>query len=67
MDQNDKIQFFEDKRIRTAWDEEHEVWYFSIVDEVAVLTDSGPHRCAGRWAVLYGPPARPGIHNIFLP
>lgn len=40
MAQNDKIQLFEDKRIRTAWDEEKEEWYFSIVDAVAVLTDS---------------------------
>lgn len=28
MAQNDKIQLFEDKRIRTAWDEEKEEWYF---------------------------------------
>ena len=40
MSQNDKIQLFEDKRIRTAWDEENEEWYFSIVDAVSVLTDS---------------------------
>ena len=40
MAQNDKIQLFEDKRIRTAWDEEKEEWYFSIVDVIAVLTDS---------------------------
>ena len=40
MEQSDKIQLFEDKRIRTAWDEEKEEWYFSIVDVVAVLTDS---------------------------
>ena len=40
MVQNDKIQLFEDKRIRTAWDEEKEEWYFSIVDVVGVLTDS---------------------------
>ena len=40
MSQNDKIQLSEDKRIRTAWDEEKEEWYFSIVDVVAVLTDS---------------------------
>jgi len=40
MEQNNKIQLFEDKRIRTAWDEEREEWYFSIVDVVAVLTDS---------------------------
>lgn len=40
MGQNDKIQLFEDKRIRTAWDEEREEWYFSIVDVVDVLTGS---------------------------
>lgn len=36
---NDKIQLYEDQPIRTAWDEEHEEWYFSIVDVVGVLTD----------------------------
>ena len=40
MAQSDKIQLFEDKRIRTAWDAEKEEWYFSIVDVVGVLTDS---------------------------
>ena len=38
--ENNKIQLFEDRKIRTAWDEEQEEWYFSIVDVVAVLTDS---------------------------
>lgn len=38
--ENDKIQLFEDRKIRTAWDAEQEEWYFSIVDVVAVLTDS---------------------------
>jgi hypothetical protein len=37
MDDN-KIQLFEDKRIRTAWDEEHEEWLFSVVDVVEVLS-----------------------------
>jgi len=40
MSTNDKIQIFEDKRIRTAWDAEAEEWYFSVVDVVGVLTDS---------------------------
>ena len=35
-----EIQLFENQRIRTAWDEEKEEWYFSIVDVVGVLTDS---------------------------
>ena len=53
MAQNDKIQLFEDKRIRTAWDEEKEEWYFSIVDVVAVLTDQPDQRSASNyWAKL---------------
>ena len=53
MPQNDKIQLFEDKRIRTAWDEEKEEWYFSVVDVVAVLTDQPNARHASTyWAVL---------------
>ncbi len=34
------IQLFENQKIRAAWDEQHEEWYFSIVDVIAVLTDS---------------------------
>ena len=53
MAQNDKIQLFEDKRIRTAWDEEKEEWYFSIVDVVTVLTDQPDQRGASNyWAKL---------------
>ena len=53
MGQNDKIQLFESKRIRTAWDEETEEWYFSIVDVVAVLTDQPDQRGASNyWAKL---------------
>ena len=53
MAQNDKIQLFEDKRIRTAWDEEKDEWYFSIVDVVAVLTDQPDQRGASNyWAKL---------------
>ena len=37
---SDKIQLFEDQPIRTAWDEEKEEWYFSVVDVVGVLTES---------------------------
>lgn len=40
MERNENIQLFEDSRIRTAWDEANEEWYFSIVDVVGVLTDS---------------------------
>ncbi len=35
-----EIQKFEERSIRTAWDEEREEWYFSVVDVIAVLTES---------------------------
>ncbi|WP_035767992.1 hypothetical protein [Butyrivibrio sp. NC2002] len=35
----DKVQLFEDQPIRTAWVEDEEEWYFSIVDVVGVLTE----------------------------
>ncbi len=40
MDENNSIQLFEDRKIRTAWDEEQEEWYFSVVEVIAVLTHS---------------------------
>ena len=40
LQENDKIQLYENQPIRTAWDEENEEWYFSIIDVVAVLTES---------------------------
>ena len=53
MTQNDQIQLFENKRIRTAWDAEKEEWFFSIVDVVAVLTDQPDQRHAAKyWSVL---------------
>ena len=39
MSEQDKIQLFEDQPIRTAWDEEQEEWFFSVVDVVGVLTE----------------------------
>lgn len=50
MDQDNKIQLFEDKKIRTAWDEEQEEWYFSVIDVVEVLTESPNPR--KYWSVL---------------
>ena len=43
MDENN-IQIFEDKKIRTAWNEYEEEWYFTVVDVIAVLTDSNEPR-----------------------
>lgn len=40
MSQKEALQLFGDRTIRTAWSEEEEKWYFSIVDAIAILTDS---------------------------
>ena len=40
MTKKQALQLFEQKKVRTIWDEEQEKWYFAIVDVVAVLTDS---------------------------
>lgn len=50
MTQHNAIKLFETKKIRTIWDDKEEKWYFSIVDVVAVLTDSPNPR--KYWSVL---------------
>ena len=50
MAENTRIKLFEDKKVRTIWDEEAEEWYFSVVDVVAVLTESPNPR--KYWSVL---------------
>ena len=40
MTQHNAIKLFEEKRVRTVWDDQQEKWYFSVIDVVAVLTDS---------------------------
>ena len=53
MSEQNKIQLFENQKIRTAWDEEKEEWYFSVVDVIAVLTDQQTARGASNyWAKL---------------
>ena len=50
---SDQIQTFENQAIRTAWDEEKEEWYFSIVDVIGVLTDQPDTRHAAKyWSVM---------------
>ena len=50
MVKQNAIKVFEEKKVRTVWDSEREEWYFSIVDVVAVLTDSDNPR--KYWSVL---------------
>ena len=50
MTQHNKIQLFEEKKVRALWDDVAEKWYFSVIDVVAVLTDSPNPR--NYWKVL---------------
>ena len=53
MPNEENLQLFEDQAIRTAWNEEEEEWYFSIVDVVGVLTEQPDTRHAAKyWSVL---------------
>lgn len=53
MSEQDKIQLFENQKIRTAWDTEKEEWYFSVTDVIAVLTEQPTARGASNyWAKL---------------
>ena len=50
MEQINAIQIFEDKKVRTLWDSDQEKWFLSIVDIIAILTDSPNPR--KYWSVL---------------
>ncbi len=53
MKHQNAIQVFEDKKVRTLWEEEQEKWYFSIIDIVAILTDQLDYQGARNyWKVL---------------
>ena len=53
MTQKHKIQLFEDKKVRTVWDDELQKWFFSIVDVCGVLTEQLDYDHAKNyWKVL---------------
>ena len=53
MSDIENMQLFEDQPIRTAWNEEDEEWYFSVVDVIGILTDQPDSRRAAKyWSVL---------------
>jgi hypothetical protein len=49
MTQKHKIQLFEDKQVRTVWDDEQQKWFFSIVDVCGVLTESKDYLTARKY------------------
>ena len=50
MKKDNSIKLFEEKKVRSQWNEEQEKWYFSIVDVIAILTESPIPR--KYWSVL---------------
>lgn len=54
MTKKQEIQLFNDRKVRTAWDDKEEKWYFSIVNVVEVLTDSDYQTARKYWKVLKG-------------
>ncbi len=64
MTQKYAIQLFEERRVRTSWDNEAEKWYFSIVDVVSVLTDSDYQTARKYWKVLKGRLAKEGNESV---
>ena len=53
MNQYEAVKLFNDRKVRTAWDEDAEKWYFSVVDVVGVLTDQATYQGARNyWKVL---------------
>lgn len=64
MTQRHQIQLFEEKKVRTAWDDEQERWYFSIVDVCGVLTDSDYQAARKYWKVLKGRLKKEGNETV---
>ncbi|HLK28339.1 MAG TPA: hypothetical protein VKT28_07145 [Puia sp.] len=50
MKKENEIKIFEDRKVRSLWDSEQEKWYISIVDVIAILTESPNPR--KYWSVL---------------
>lgn len=65
MTQQNKIQLFRDKHIRTVWDDEQEKWYFSVVDVIGVLTDQPDiDHARNYWKVLKHRLVKEGAESV---
>lgn len=65
MTKREALKLFQDKEVRTVWDDEQEKWYFSIVDVVAVLTDSVDYQAARNyWKVLKNRLSKEGNETV---
>ena len=65
MTKKQLIQLFEDRKVRTVWDDELQKWFFSIVDVCHVLTDSKDYQTARKyWKVLKGRLKKEGNESV---
>jgi len=64
MTKKQAIQLFQERKVRTAWDDKEEKWYFSIVDVVSVLTDSDYQAARKYWKVLKGRLVKEGNETV---
>lgn len=65
MTKKESLKLFEDKKVRAIWDDEQEKWYFSIVDVVAILTDSADYQTARNyWKVLKNRLSKEGNETV---
>ena len=59
------IQLFEERNVRTVWDDEQEKWYFSVVDVVGILTDQpSMERARNYWKVLKNRLSKEGFETV---
>ena len=52
MTQKESLKLFEEKKVRTVWDDEQEKWYFAIIDVIGILTDNDYQGARNYWKVL---------------
>ena len=64
MTKKQAIQLFQERKVRTVWDDQEEKWYFSIVDVVSVLTDSDYQKARKYWKVLKGRLSKEGNETV---
>ena len=65
MPQYHSIKLFEEKKIRSSWDAESEIWYYSVVDVVGILTEQPDSRRASNyWKVLKNRLAKEGYELV---
>ena len=64
MTKKQAIQLFQERKVRTVWDDQEEKWYFSIVDVVSVLTDSDYQAARKYWKVLKGRLSKEGNETV---